>query len=66
MIIKTRRRLIDAALKLRDEGTAPPGVDDPRVFGVRSACIIVPKDAAWTDVAKEWTEAFSSHEVAFI
>ena len=31
MIIRTRRRLINAAIALRDHGTVPPGVDDPQV-----------------------------------
>jgi hypothetical protein len=66
MIIKTRRRLIDAALRLRDDGVAPPGVDEPDVFRVRSASLVIPKDAPWVEAAQEWMEAFSEHEVAFI
>jgi LigXa C-terminal domain like len=32
MVIRTRRRLIQAALDLRDHGTIPPGVDNPEVY----------------------------------
>ena len=66
MIIKTRRRLIDAAVRFRDLGEAPAGVDDPSLFGVRSACIVVPKGESWVEAAREWMEAFTTHEVAFI
>ncbi len=31
MVIRTRKRLLDAARALRDRGQIPPGVDDPRV-----------------------------------
>ena len=66
MILKTRRRLLGAALAFRDEGTPPPGVDEPHLYRVRSACLVVPKDEPWVDAAQEWMEAFSTHEVAFI
>ncbi len=46
IIIQVRRRLIDAAKTLRDHGTTPPGVDDPEVYGVRTATVIVPKRGA--------------------
>ena len=36
MIIRTRRRLIDAARALRDSGTPPPGAEDPSLYGTRS------------------------------
>ena len=32
MIIRVRRRLLEAARALRDHGTVPPGVDDPNVY----------------------------------
>ena len=31
MVIRTRRRLLDAAKALRDEGQTPPGVDVPHI-----------------------------------
>jgi phthalate 4,5-dioxygenase len=32
MIIQTRRRLVQAALALQNEGRVPPGVDDPELY----------------------------------
>jgi phthalate 4,5-dioxygenase len=32
MIIQTRRRLVQAALALQNEGKVPPGVDDPELY----------------------------------
>jgi len=32
MVIRTRKRLLDAAKALRDTGKVPPGVDDPGVY----------------------------------
>ena len=36
MVIRTRKRLIDAAKSLRDRGQVPPGVNNPGVYAVRS------------------------------
>jgi nitrite reductase/ring-hydroxylating ferredoxin subunit len=44
MIIRTRRRLIGAAKALRDQGTLPPGLDQPELFEMYSGCAIVPED----------------------
>jgi hypothetical protein len=41
-IIRMRRLLIRATKALRDEGTIPPGVDNPGVYRVRSGAIILP------------------------
>ena len=32
MVIQTRRRLIEAALDLKERGVVPPGVDDPELY----------------------------------
>ena len=49
-IIKVRRRLIDAARALREQGTPPPG-QDPGSFLVRSASVVVPPGADWVPAA---------------
>ena len=36
MIIRTRRRMIDAAKALRDNGVLPPAWDDPKAYAVRT------------------------------
>jgi hypothetical protein len=42
MIIRTRRRMIAAAKALREDGTVPPGVDDPALYRLRSGGAILP------------------------
>ena len=43
MITRTRRRLLLAARALRDQGTPPPGADDPGVYrGARSGYMVTP------------------------
>jgi phthalate 4,5-dioxygenase oxygenase subunit len=52
MIIRTRRRLINAAKALRESGTIPPGVDEPEVYRVRSGGIILPRSADWREATR--------------
>ena len=53
MIIRTRRkRLMRAAKALAEDGTVPPGVDNPEVYRSRSGSIILPRDADWLDATK--------------
>jgi len=59
MIIQVRRRLIEAARALRDRGVTPPGVDDPEVYRVRTATVIVPKGQPWRDTAGDYLKAFT-------
>src|SRR5262245_61862133 len=53
MIIRTRRRVINAAKALRADGKVPPGVDDPGVYRYRSGGGILPRDVNWLDATKE-------------
>jgi phthalate 4,5-dioxygenase oxygenase subunit len=46
MIIRTRHRLLAAAKALRDQGTVPPGVDNPAGYRIRSGGAILPKSKA--------------------
>jgi phthalate 4,5-dioxygenase oxygenase subunit len=49
MIVRTRRRLIEAALDLR-EGKVPPGVDNPEcVHAARSGDFIAPAGLSWRE-----------------
>jgi hypothetical protein len=52
MIIRARRALINAAKALRDQGTPPPGVDNPRLYRMRSGGALLPKQAAGLEVLK--------------
>jgi phenylpropionate dioxygenase-like ring-hydroxylating dioxygenase large terminal subunit len=49
-IIRVRRRLVNAARALRDEGTPAPG-REPASFCVRSASVVLPPDADWVQGA---------------
>jgi phenylpropionate dioxygenase-like ring-hydroxylating dioxygenase large terminal subunit len=57
MVIRTRRRAIDAARALRDGGAVPPGVDDPTVYRYRSGGVILPRGANWLDATKDLRRA---------
>jgi phenylpropionate dioxygenase-like ring-hydroxylating dioxygenase large terminal subunit len=51
-IIRVRKRLLDAALALRRQGTPPPGLD-AESYRVRPASILLPKDVPWVEGARE-------------
>ncbi len=51
MIARSRRRLLFAARALRDDGTVPPGVDNPEVyFAARSGYFLSASTAAWDEI----------------
>jgi hypothetical protein len=56
MIIRTRRRLINAAKALREHGTVPPGVDNPELYRIRSGGIILPRSADWIEATQPLRE----------
>ena len=55
--IRARHCLINAARALREKGIAPPGVDRPSVFRLRSASGVLPKDTPWFEATQAWVEA---------
>jgi hypothetical protein len=61
MVIRSRRRLIEAAKALRDDGAVPPGVDDADVYAVRSGGVILPRTADWIEATAELRKAFTKH-----
>jgi phenylpropionate dioxygenase-like ring-hydroxylating dioxygenase large terminal subunit len=61
MIIRTRRRLIEAARALRDAGQVPPGVDDPSAYAVRSGGVILPRGKDWIEATRELRRAGLEH-----
>ena len=64
MVIRTRRRAINAARALRDEGVVPPGVDSPAVYRCRSGGAILPRGADWLEATKELRQAFGGGKPA--
>src|SRR5438874_4067363 len=61
MIIRTRRRMLDAVRALRDEGVTPPGADDPTVYRQRTGGVILPRDADWIAATSDLRKAFVDH-----
>jgi phthalate 4,5-dioxygenase oxygenase subunit len=61
MIIRTRRRLIEAARALREQGTVPPGAEEPTVYAVRSGGAVIPKGVNWVEATAEFRKAFVDH-----
>ena len=64
MIIRTRRRLIDAARAHALRGVTPPGVDTPQIYGQRSGEIMLPRDAEVWEATAELRKAFVPQQVA--
>jgi phenylpropionate dioxygenase-like ring-hydroxylating dioxygenase large terminal subunit len=52
-IIRVRRRLLDAALRLRDSGEEPPGVTDPTAYRPHGCQMILPRGADWLAASRE-------------
>jgi hypothetical protein len=54
MVARTRRRVLQAALALRQDGTLPPGVRDPEVmWEARSGAFHTPPEADWQQAYRE-------------
>jgi phthalate 4,5-dioxygenase len=51
-IIKARQKLRKAVLALQEKGTVPPGVD-PAHHRVRSAAVVLPRDASFIDSSRD-------------
>ncbi|HLF79598.1 MAG TPA: Rieske 2Fe-2S domain-containing protein [Dehalococcoidia bacterium] len=62
MIIRMRRRLINAAKALRDQGVTPPGVDSPEVYRQRSGGVVLPRSVDWWQATTELRKAFVQHQ----
>ncbi len=56
-IIRVRRRLMQAAIALRDRGETPPGADNPQAYRKRSCMAVLPKEADWTARFADWHHA---------
>jgi hypothetical protein len=61
MIIRVRRRLLDAARALDERGVTPPGVDDPDAYLVRAGGVILPTTADWIEATTDLRVPFSEH-----
>jgi hypothetical protein len=61
MVIRVRRRLLDAARALAEEGITPPGVDKPEIYRQRSGGVFLPRGADWVEATRELRQAFVDH-----
>jgi len=52
LIIRTRRRMIAAARALEENGSVPPGVDEPEVYRQRSGGVLLPRDVNWWEATE--------------
>jgi phthalate 4,5-dioxygenase oxygenase subunit len=53
MIIRTRRRLINAARMLREQGVEPQLANDPSMFRIRSGGVVIPRNADWLEATQQ-------------
>ena len=51
-ILKARRKLVQAATALRDEGITPPGVD-PKHHRIRSVAVVLPEGESFVESCRE-------------
>jgi phenylpropionate dioxygenase-like ring-hydroxylating dioxygenase large terminal subunit len=61
MIIRVRRRLLDAVKAFGDHGIDPPAVDHPEAWLQRAGGVFVPKGADWLEYTSALREPFSQH-----
>jgi len=61
MVIRTRRRLLDAARALVEHGAIPPGVDHPEVYRQRSGGVVLPAGTNWVEATADLRRAYVPH-----
>jgi len=61
MIIRTRRRLINAAQAFAETGVTPMTVDHPEWYRIRSGSTLLPVNADWFQATEKLRTAFVEH-----
>jgi hypothetical protein len=61
MVIRVRRRLLDAARALADQRIAPPGVDEAGVYATRSGGVVLPDATDWLSATEHLRRAYVDH-----
>src|SRR5258705_611064 len=66
MVIFVRRRLIEAARALRDEGAVPANVDDGDLFRVRPASALLPERESWIGATEKARQSDAGVPIAWV
>ena len=66
MVIFARRRLIDAARALRDEGSVPANVDDASLYRVRPASVLIPEGESWVAATEKARQSDAGVPIAWV
>jgi phthalate 4,5-dioxygenase oxygenase subunit len=61
MVIRVRRRLMDAARELRETGKTPFSAEHPEVYRQRSGGVILPESANWIEATRDLRKAYVEH-----
>jgi hypothetical protein len=61
MIIRVRRRLLNAVKAFSETGATPPGVDEPTLYHLRSGSALLPRGTDWLEGTRELRRAFVHH-----
>ena len=61
MVIRVRRRLMEAARAFISDKVTPPGVDDPEIYRVRSGGVILPETTDWLEGIADLLPAYREH-----
>jgi phthalate 4,5-dioxygenase oxygenase subunit len=63
-IIRVRRRLLEAAKALREDGIEPPAVDTPELYRQRSGWVLLPRELEYWEATQYMREAFLGRDAA--
>ena len=66
MVILVRRRLIEAARALRDQGVLPANVDDPNLCRVRPASAVLADGASWISATEKARQSDAGVPIAWV
>jgi hypothetical protein len=66
MVIVVRRRLIEAARALRDQGAVPANVDDPTLCRVRPASALLPEGESWVTATEKARQSDAGVPIAWV
>ena len=61
MIIRSRRRLLNAAKAFAETGDTPMTVTHPEFYRLRSGSTLLPVDTDWIQGTEKLREAFAEH-----